>query len=474
MKLRLRLSLTIVAVTVPIVGGLVWLDATARHRAAEEALAEYTFHEMLAEGGRVRCERSPTTFGGLMLAQDPPVAGAVGHERPHRGGARPVLYAYDGELRSRNPNAPRTDAALAATMPAGRDYAVVQGAATRSAVEILVRMPWHEGACQYLRALGTTVPGWLGALLPSSELWLTPLIAVFLAMLLAVGPVLGRIRRLTTAVEQSARGGYARAVTLDGTDEIAELAQAFDAAGTEIRAQLSERDRREQALRHFLANTTHDVMIPLTVLQGHLVALQERMIAGEPADPGLVVSAMDEAHYMASLLHNLAVMAKLDSDEPRLQRGAVDLNALVARVIGRHRPIARRTEVAIETATPEPPIIAEADVTLLEQAVSNVVYNAIRHNRPGGHVAVLLERCGRREWRLRVIDDGPGIPPAQLSRLVERGFRGDEARTRTPEGQGLGLHITYRVAHLHGLKLRFGPSDYGGLQVDLEGGRQGV
>jgi signal transduction histidine kinase len=177
---------------------------------------------------------------------------------------------------------------------------------------------------------------------------------------------------------------------------------------------------------------------------------------------------------MASILHNLAVAAKLDSDEPKLQRGAVDLNALVTRVIGRHGPIARRTDVALECSVPEPPLIVEADVTMLEQAVSNVVYNAIRHNRAGGHVAVLLERCGRREWRLRVIDDGPGIPEAQLSRLVERGFRGDEARSRSPEGQGLGLHITYRVARLHQLKLVFGPSEYGGLQVDMEGARVGA
>ncbi len=474
MKLRLRLSLTVVAVTIPMVGGLIWFDARARHRAAEEALSEYTFHEMQQEGGRERCEADPVGFGGFMPRPEPPPGnGAARPDRRPRG-ARPILYAYDGELRAVNPLAPPVGTELAATMRGASEYAVVRGDASSSAVEVLVPMPWHTGPCQYVRALGSTVPGWLGAILPSSQVWMTPLIAVFLAMLLAVGPVVRRIRRLTEAVEVSARDGYARAVTIDGRDEIADLAQAFDAAGNEIRAQLSEKDRREQALRQFLANTTHDMMIPLTVLQGHLVALQARLAAGETPDAALVVSAMDEAHYMASLLHNLEVAAKLDSEEPQLQRGAVDLNALVARVVGRHKPIARRLDVALETAVPEPAIIADADVTLLEQAVSNVVYNAIRHNRAKGHVAVILERTANREWRLRVIDDGPGIPADQLSRLVERGFRGDEARTRSPDGQGLGLNITYRVAQLHGLKLGLGPSEYGGLQVDLEGARTGA
>ena len=494
MKLRTRLSVTIIAVVIPMIAGLLWFDARARHRAAEQALADFTLDHM-QQGGRDRCEAGPAGWGGRVERR------RRGDEKereprkrpPLRGGALPVLYAYNDNLRSENPDAPLFTTVAAEALRREREITVVAGAATSERVEILVRMPWRSGPCSYVRALGSTVPGWLGAILPASEVWMAPLLAVFAAMLLAVGPIVRRVRRLTLAVESTAKVGYARPVTIDGKDEIADLARAFDAAGQEIRAQLADKDRRESALREFLANTTHDMMIPLTVLQGHLVALQERAAAGELVDPAVLVSAMDEAHYMASLLHNLAVAAKLDAAEPELSRGAVDLNALVARVVGRHRPIARRLDVALECSVPDPPLVAEADVTLFEQAVSNVVYNAIRHNRPGGHVAVILERVGgaggasgraktssdltvaavadadapSSRFRLRVIDDGPGIPEDQLSRLVERGFRGDDARSRSPDGQGLGLNITYRVAQLHGLKLRLGPSEYGGLQVDL-------
>jgi signal transduction histidine kinase len=180
---------------------------------------------------------------------------------------------------------------------------------------------------------------------------------------------------------------------------------------------------------------------------------------------------MDEAHYLGALMQNLAAVAKLDSGAWLPATGTVDLNALVHRVVNRHHAIARRFDIAVEFAVPDDPVTAAGDITLLEQAVSNVVYNAVRHNRAGGHVAVILEATAGDRFSLRVVDDGPGVPATELARLVERGFRGNAARTRSPDGLGLGLNITLRVAELHDLALRFGPSEYGGLQVDLEGRR---
>ncbi|MBK9261276.1 MAG: ATP-binding protein [Polyangiaceae bacterium] len=83
---------------------------------------------------------------------------------------------------------------------------------------------------------------------------------------------------------------------------------------------------------------------------------------------------------------------------------------------------------------------------------------------------VMWRLCWRRGggFSLRVIDDGPGIAPEVLSRLVERGYRGNEARTRAPDGQGLGLHIAFRAAELHGYSMKLGPSEHGGLEVMFE------
>jgi signal transduction histidine kinase len=142
---------------------------------------------------------------------------------------------------------------------------------------------------------------------------------------------------------------------------------------------------------------------------------------------------------------------------------------VVERAVGRHAPIARQRTVKLDRALPQAPLWVRGDVTLIEQAVSNVIHNAVRYNRENGHVAVLLERVDHERFVLRVIDDGPGIPDHELSKLVERHFRGNAARSREPGGRGLGLTIAFRVAQVHGWQLRLVKAKCGGLQVELDG-----
>ena len=138
---------------------------------------------------------------------------------------------------------------------------------------------------------------------------------------------------------------------------------------------------REAALRNYIANTSHDVMLPLSVLQGHLVSLQQRIEAGEALDAKAIVPSIEESQYLGSLLHNLNAAARLEANEGLLHRDPIDLNRLVERVVDRHRPIATRKQIGLEMAVPETTIEFAGDLTLLEQALGNVVQNAVRYNR---------------------------------------------------------------------------------------------
>jgi signal transduction histidine kinase len=229
-------------------------------------------------------------------------------------------------------------------------------------------------------------------------------------------------------------------------------------------------EEREAALRSFVANTTHDVMIPLTVLQGHIAHLR-RGAEGGAVDERRLGAAAEEAHYIGSLLQNLSAAAKLEAAPGLVERHPVDLSALVERVVERHRPIAAASGVTLGHAVPEETVWCEGDLTLLEQAVGNVVHNAIRHNRPGGQVAVVLDEVGGDRFRLRVADDGPGVPSELHARLGERRFRTDEARQRHPEGLGLGLSIARDVAGRHAFALTFAANEPAGLVVELAGTR---
>lgn len=531
MRLRLRLALTTVAVAVPVVAGLAALHLLQRRSLQEQVLEAFALAAMQA-GGRERCEATPETWvgtgppprplqveprGGPALGGAPPLGPPGGLLPPPPGGPPPggpfpggpppggpfpggrppppgwrgprlegpppgrgsppgeppppprppELFAYGAQLASLNPQAPALAEEVQEALREGRSSisrrVEVEG---QRLLEVVVRMPWETGPCAYVLARRPEPPD---RVLPPPELWLLPTLIVLGAVLLALGPVVQRIRRLTAQVRASAGSGYEQPVPVEGKDEVAELARAFQEAREEIRTQMARQEARERALRDFLANTTHDVMTPLTVLLGCLAGIQQRLGRGEAVEGEQVVQALNEAHYMSSLVHNLAVAARLEAGAPQVQRAPVDLNALVARVVARHLPFARQQQVELVSGVPEAPTWVRGDETLLEQAVSNVVLNGLRHGSAGGHVAVVLESTREGRLRLRVLDDGPGIPEPERARLLERGARGNQARTRAPNGQGLGLDIAHQVARLHGWALALGDSEYGGLEVTFAG-----
>lgn len=489
MKLRLRLAVAAITVATATILPLLSIERSHFHEEAAQRLVMSVERLLARPGTQARCEASPAAWSPL-YARDldavraiPVPPGRDAHELvppppgPEERALLPPppvvdrqvqLFVFDGELRPAHPDAPRLEPQLARDLAEASALVLPRRWLTDN-VEVVVRTPWRAGPCAYVYARDD-LPLILRRIRPR---WLLPLVGVLCAVLITMGPVARRIRRLTDAVTASAATGFVAEIPVEGGDEVAGLARAFAAASRAVRTQLAATEQREASLRDFLASTTHDVMIPLTVLQVHLAAMQADEQASRPRNRATLTSAMDEAHYLGALMQNLAAVARLDSGAWQPMIGDVDMNALVHRVVSRHQAIARRLDIAVEFAVPEDPVATAGDITLLEQAVSNIVYNAVRHNRAGGHVAVILEATAGDRFSLRVVDDGPGVPADELARLVERGFRGNAARTRSPDGLGLGLHITLRVAELHHLDLRFGPSEYGGLQVDLDGPRIG-
>jgi signal transduction histidine kinase len=376
---------------------------------------------------------------------------------------------YDREYRPADPQAPIFPEDLRRGLESGDDAPtkeVLLGPGQKRLL-LALRTGWDDGPCAVVLAVGP--PQVLDPPLRGLVTLAVVLAAAFLvAVWIAAGSVVRPVRALTAAVRRSSATHYEAPVGVGGSVEIAELASAFDHAAAEIREHVARVEAREQALRSFVANTTHDVMLPLTVLQGHLTALQHAAQEGR-CDPAVVEDAREEAHYLASLIHNLGAAAKLEAADVPLEQNPVNLNELVERTAGRHRPIAAPKGIELNSAVPEQPLWTRGDVTLIEQAVSNVIHNAVRYNRPGGHVAVVLEPVTDSRFRLSVVDDGPGVSDDELRRLGERRYRADEARTRSPGGQGLGLSIAREVATRHGFDMTIRRSEAGGLEVELRG-----
>ncbi len=484
MRLRARLALSVLAAALPLGAGTVLARYDLERRRVAQVLREFAVTRMAA-GGRERCEAEPRTFPQRPARDDrrappppPPPPPELGDEDERRFRRPPppppeephtLFWAYDGSLVSANPAAPPVPADLAAAGRAGDEVALhhLDLPEGRTA-EALVRMPWRGTPCDFLlvrrqgpdrtaEALGLW---WAGAVVAGG---------VLVAVLLAIGPVVRRIRRLESDVRRSASAGYASEVGVTGTDEVSDLARAFNEAAGEVRSHVAAVEQREETLRKFVADTTHDLMTPLTVLQGHLDALRTAPGAPDADGQSTLADATREVDYTTSLVSNLATAAKLDAGPRQIASHRVELNALVDRVAGRFRPVARAAGVELNHAVPEETVAVQGDVTLLEQAVGNLVQNAIRYNRPGGHVAVVLRSVDAAAFEVRITDDGAGLSDEDAASLPRRGARGSAARTRHEGGHGLGLDIVQEVCARHGFQLAFERPPQGGLSVTVRG-----
>ena len=471
MNLRARLFLTSLAVALPLATALFFIDDRIRLTAMEESLRRAVAFDV-ATGLQDRCEIDPPRSGRPGRGGGPPPGRqgpGPGRFGPPPGGGfgpgsldgagRGPSEGRDGPGRGRGPAGGyeffaydahgKPSSADAPPLPAQRDAgASTFWSGSGRGVELVVPLG-DDGPCALVLARMPPPPGELRDRTVALAL---VVISVFSAAWFAAGPVISKLRRLEASVGRSAASHYAQPVAVEGRDEVAALAGSFNDAGRLVRAHLMEVAAREESLRAFVANTTHDVAIPLTVLQGHLAELDRQLTTSGGREH--VRAAVQEAHYMTSLLRNLGAATKLDEGLAPIVVSPVDLSALAERVVARHRPISRALGVELNVAVPEPPLIVPSDHTLLEQALSNLVDNAIRYNHEGGHVAVLLDQAGD-GFVLSVTDDGPGVTDEELTQLTTRWFRGSEARTRRPDGKGLGLAIVAESLKRLGLVLTF-------------------
>ena len=476
MKLQTRLLITTLLASVPLVLSLLWFERRSRLGMIEASVATSVLDVMRGEALK-DCEHSPSTFA-LKMPPNPMMHGRGKGLGPGMGfgggdGAGPMpmrIYAYGSDFRSLNPEAPTLDSELVEQVRGKRSVASrpidFDG---RVGFESLVAIPGGK-ACSYVLAR-RPVPAIVFSTpfqLRTSVAWLFPTLGLLGAVYLGLGLLVRRVTQLTRDVKASARTAYAELPVDTGNDELTELRQAFQDAGREIRSQLSSLEASERILREFLANTTHDVMLPLTVLQGHLATLAEQKIVAGNRATDAITGALRESYYIGALLRNLALAAKLDGGQPVTCNESVDLGELVERATTRHRFMAVQQGVELNYAIPESPLLVGGDSVSIEQAVSNVIYNAVAYNRTGGHVAVLLERQGDDSFVLRVANDGPGVAKDELAHLIERHYRGDSARSRS-QGGGLGLNIAHRVAELHGWDMRLANSQPNGLEVSFRG-----
>jgi len=325
-----------------------------------------------------------------------------------------------------------------------------------------------EGPCSAIRITLRPEPSTRRLVLRNVSLSVlaVALAAALFVLVIVVSPLRRRIARVRRAARAVGSDGYANDER-DARDELGDVARAVDAAHVRI-----ERDREaliasRAALERFLADVAHDLRTPLTSMRLALEELDDFEL--DPEAREILRAAFHDAVYASSLTDNLKLASRLEHGvDPLAEEERFDLRALVERVALRERVFARRSGMTLVTALPDDAAEISADALMVEQALTNVVQNAIIHGEGGGTIEVTL-RDDDGGFVLEVADDGPGVPPEQLPRLGERAYRSDDARARDPKGSGLGLAITSEVCDRFGWVLTFEARAPRGLVVAIRG-----
>ncbi len=289
----------------------------------------------------------------------------------------------------------------------------------------------------------TVVVFWAGVRLgmwPSLSGIIAGIIALVVVWFLSRG-LTSPLREMVGATEAMARGDFSQRITATSHDEIGTLARSFN----QMAAELAETDRMR---RDLVANVSHELRTPITALQ----AVLENIVDGVAApDPETFATMLSQVERLGRLVQQLLDLSRLESGTLALDRRPFEIVPMLDLALRESRLHA--TAVTLETEIEPGPFSLEADAERLHQVVANLVENAVRHSPPNGRVVVKAIATADGA-QLEVSDDGPGIPEADATRVFERFYRADSARSSRDGGAGLGLAIARWIVELHGGEIR--------------------
>ncbi len=272
--------------------------------------------------------------------------------------------------------------------------------------------------------------------------------AAFFAFVVA-GSFHASLSVLIEGVRRMGEGDLATRVQLSSGDELERLAADFNAmAARLVAAALSERDL-EEARRQLIAAVSHDLRTPLATMRAMVESITDGVVTDSESIQRYHRTMQAEISYLSRLIDDLFELSQIDSGllELRPEQGSV--GDLVSDTLEALRPQAEQRRLRLDGDIEGFLPVVLMDMPRMQRVLYNLVQNALRHTPPDGSVLIRAIDSGD-EVAISVEDTGEGVDQAELSRVFERFYRGNKARTRDEAGSGLGLTIAKGIVELHG------------------------
>ena len=230
--------------------------------------------------------------------------------------------------------------------------------------------------------------------------------------------------------------------------ELRELAEAYNSLADKSSKDISELKKLEQVRSQFLGNVSHELRTPIFSIQGYL----ETLLDGALDDPAVSRKFVERSHANAIrlnlLLSDLIDISKIESGEMRMSYRYFNAIEMIHDVLHSLEFQSQQYQVLLETKMPEDEVSVYGDKERLSQALTNLVENAMKYNKPGGKVIVELS-MNTTQVTISVKDTGIGIAKEHKNRIFERFYRVDKDRSRAVGGTGLGLAIVKHILEAH-------------------------
>ena len=272
-------------------------------------------------------------------------------------------------------------------------------------------------------------------------LWAS-LVALGLAFLLSyllTRRVLRPLVQMSDASRQIAAGNFTARVEAIRGDEIGELGEAFNRMSDSL-------ERLEQLRKSMVSDVAHELRTPLTNLRGYLEGLSDGVI---PPDKATFEMLQQENLRLVNLVDDLGQLARADAARAFLDRRPVDLTDCIKEMLNLYRMNVDDKQIRLSTRFADDASTVPADRDKLLQAMRNLIDNCLKYTPLGGRVTITTARTAG-GVRVDFVNDGPGIPPAELPYVFERFYRAEYSRSRDAGGAGIGLAIVKQLIEAHG------------------------
>ena len=283
-------------------------------------------------------------------------------------------------------------------------------------------------------------------------------LALTLLLTVLVGIILfrwltSRIRYMSDTVTAFEQGQLEKRIRPESEDEIGQLGRSFDQMADTLVANMEELQKTDSLRRELVANISHDLRSPLASIQGYLETIQQKDTSLSPDDRNKYYDTiLRNTTKLNKLVSDLFELSRLDARDVEPSLEPVSMTELAQDLVLQFKPIAKSKGVTLVAEYDEKELdIVEADIALMERAITNLIDNALKNTPEGGTVTVRTHHQGN-HVRLSISDTGRGISKENLNRIFDRFYQTDSSRSEG-EGTGLGLSIVKKILELHGATL---------------------